>query len=226
MTILAFGCSVAHGAETVYPYTHEENIPFSYPGIVSQKLNVECENWAFCGNSNENIFHTALETIPKYEKITAVIIGWTSPVREVWKCEDRYWQFIPSWCYTNDDLLKPISFYKEPKINTPTTPRVCSDQEEYVSVLEKFYDMLMRYKFDRIEYTKKRNNYVLALRTYCKSNNIKLIETFWSNSAEDEDVEGVTVDLSEVGPWLDEGRHPTKEEHELIAKMIIGHYKL
>jgi hypothetical protein len=223
--ILAFGCSVAHGAETVYPYTHEENIPFSYPGLIAQKLNLECENWAFCGNSNENIFHAVLDTVPKYEKITAVIVGWTSDVREVWTCDGRYWQFIPSWCYTNDDLLKPVLFLKDPKKNTPDTPRVCSDKEELMPVLENVYDLLMRYKFDISEYAKKRNNYILALRTYCQSKNIKLIETCWATP-----LDGVDIDLSKLGSWIDSNnyptRHPNKQEHEIIANTIIDHYKL
>jgi hypothetical protein len=223
--ILAFGCSVAHGAELVYPYTHEENIPFSYPKLIAQKLNINCENWAFCGNSNENIFHTALDTIPRYEKITAVIIGWTSPLREVWKYNDRYWQFIPNWCSTTKDLLTPISFVKENKVTGSTCPMVCSDQEEYMPVLENIYDILMRYKFDFDEYSKKRNNYVLALRTYCKSNNINLIETCWCSP-----IDGVDIDLSKLGSWTDKNnnfiRHPNKEEHQQIANLIIEHYKL
>ena len=224
MTILAFGCSVAHGAETVSPYTDEQNIPFSYPGVIAQKLNVDCENWAFCGNSNENIFHAVLDTVSKHKKITAVIVGWTSPVREVWQCEGRYWQFIPSWCYTSNDLLKPILFLKDPKINSPTTPRLCSDKEEYMSVLENVYKLLMQYKFDIEEYIKKRNNYVLALRTYCNSSNIKLIETSWSDS-----IPGVEIDLSKIGSWVDNNyptRHPNKEEHRMIADRIIEYYKL
>jgi hypothetical protein len=225
MTILAFGCSVAHGAETAYSYTHEENIPFSYPGVIAQKLNINCENWAFCGNSNENIFHTALDVIPKYEKITAVIVGWTSTVRETWKCEDRYWQIIPNWCYTSSDLLNPILFLKDPKVNGPTDPRICSDREEYMPVLENLYNTLMRYKFDHNEYIKKRNNYILALRTYCKSNNINLIETYWSDP-----VDGVDIDLSKIGNWVDKNnhpiRHPDKEEHKMIANLIIDHHKL
>lgn len=225
MTILAFGCSITHGAELVEPYTYEGNIPFSYPGLIAQKLNLQCENWAFCGNSNENIFHNVLDTVLTYDKVTALIVGWTSPVREVWKCEDRYWQFIPSWCYTNDDLLKPISFLKDPKVNSPTTPRVCSDKEEFLPVLEELYDRLMRYKFDTDEYIKKRNNYVLALRTYCKSNNINLIETCWSDP-----IDEVDIDLSKIGNWVNKDnhpvRHPNKEEHEIIANMIMEQYKL
>jgi hypothetical protein len=223
--ILAFGCSVTHGAELVVAHTDERNIPFSYPGQIAQKLNLECENWAFCGNSNENIFHTALDTIPKHDNITAVIVGWTSAIREVWKCEGRYWQFIPSWCYTNGDIDKPVLFLKDPEVNSPESPRICSDKEEYIQVLEDVYNMLMRYKFDIEEYTKKRNNYILALRTYCKNSNINLIETSWSDP-----IDGIDIDLSKVGTWMDQNnhpiRHPNKEEHEMIANLIIDRYKL
>jgi hypothetical protein len=77
------------------------------------------------------------------------------------------------------------------------------------------------YKFDIKEYLKKRQFYIAAIRSYCELNQIKLIETCW-----DSDVEGVTINLGLISPWVKEGRHPNKEEHDMIAKIIIGHYKL
>ena len=76
MTLLAFGCSVAHGTEIVAPGNSKLNIPYSYPALVAKHLGVDCVNHAFCGNSNENIFHEALDTIPQHETVTAVVIGW------------------------------------------------------------------------------------------------------------------------------------------------------
>ena len=223
MTILAFGCSVAHGIDIITTGNSEKNLEYSYPNLIAKHLKVNCESWAFAGNSNENMFYQFMENVSKFnkEEITAVVVGWTSPVREVWKCEGRYWQFIPNWCYTNNDLLKPILFLKDPEVNTPTAPRVCSDREEYMAVLENFYDNLMRYKFDIKEYSKKRQCYITAIRNYCQLHKIKLIETCW-----DGEIEGVDINIGLISPWASECRHPTKEEHALVAKQIIDHYKL
>ena len=59
--ILAFGCSVTHGAELVYDYQSDENIRYSYPNIVAHTLGVECKNYAVCGISNEGIFHKIID---------------------------------------------------------------------------------------------------------------------------------------------------------------------
>ena len=219
--ILAFGCSVTHGIDVVHPYVSEENIALSYPGLISKYLKVECSSWAFPGNSNENIFHEAVENIPNSPHITAVIIGWTSPVREVWKCDDRLWQFIPSWCATMKDVTAPMTHFFNPPVNSERDPRLCSDEQEYLTIMPNIYELLMKYKFDQKEYIKKRSNYISVIRNYCKSQNIKLIETCWSD-----DVEGVNINMSNFGPWLSELRHPNKLEHELIAQDVIKQYKL
>jgi len=98
MTIYAFGCSVTHGTDLATVNASDENVALSYPSKVAQYLKVECENWAFQGNSNENIFHNFMDIMSQRDNVTAVIVGWTSPMREVWKCDGRYWQFIPAWC--------------------------------------------------------------------------------------------------------------------------------
>lgn len=219
--ILAFGCSVAHGAETVTTGNSEENISYSYPALVAKYLNIECSNWAFCGNSNENIFHQAVENIPQYNNITAVIIGWTSPVREIWHADNRLWQFIPSWCSTSKDILTPITHIKDPRQWSDETPRMCCDKQEYLTALEETYRVLIKYKFDISEYRKKRQHYIVSLRSFCKGNNIKLIETTWNES-----IDGIGVNIGMISDWVNECRHPTKQEHQLIAKQIIDYYKL
>lgn len=219
--ILAFGCSVAHGAETVTMGNSEDNIQFSYPALIAKSLGVECINWAFCGNSNENIFHDAIENIPQHNNITAVVVGWTSAVREVWQANDRIWQFIPSWCQTNHNLLTPVQYIKDPPAWSDATPRMCSDKQEYLETLEKIYNILIRYKFDPTEYKKKRKHYILALRIFCKAKNIKLIETCWSDP-----IDGVPLHIGKISNWVSECRHPSKAEHKLIADLIMEQYKL
>jgi len=220
MTILAFGCSVAHGTEIAALGNSQKNIPFSYPALVAKYLGVECVNLSFCGNSNENIFHTALETIPNYhDRITAVMVGWTSVEREVWQSSGRTWQFIPSWSATTTNIWKT---FRQHTPRTDSTPQLCADLAEYMPVLDSIYKMLIKYKFDTEIYTKKRNNYISALRSYCVTNNIKLIETCWSDK-----ITGVDVNLGLIGDWYPAMlRHPNADEQKLFAEQIIKHYKL
>ena len=217
MTILAFGCSVTHGTEIAADGNSKENIPFSYPALIADHLGVDCVNRAFCGNSNENIFHEAITTIPTCD-ITAVVIGWTSIEREVWTCDGRTWQFIPSWCGTSANVWKPFRVFKP---GNDLIPQRCADVTEHVPALESMYDMLIKYKFDITVYSKKLMNYMSTLRAYCQVNNIKLLETCWANN-----IDGA-VNIGKIGNWYPAmQRHPNAEEQNLFAKQIIKHYGL
>jgi hypothetical protein len=219
MTLLAFGCSVTHGTEIAALGNSKDNLSFSYPALVAKHLGVDCVNHAFCGNSNENIFHEALEHIPKCNNITAVIVGWAADVREVWKCDGRTWQFNPGWGGTSLDLFKPYRFIQE---TLDPTLRCCASTESYIPIVENLHEILTRYKFDPIEYAKKTNNYINSLKAYCSVNNIKLIETCWERP-----IKGA-INIGKIGTWFPsaDNRHPTKDEHRLMAEEIIRHYEL
>jgi hypothetical protein len=218
MTILAFGCSVTHATEIAAPGNSESNIPFSYPKLIADYLGVDCKNFAFCGNSNENIFHQALTTIPTVNNITAVIVGWTSTEREVWQADGRIWQFIPSWCGTSIDIWQPYQSFSTQQGNNPTR---CADSGEYLDILGKIYDVLIKYRFDSAVYAEKTNNYILALRSYCENNNIRLLETSWADNIDN------TVNIGSIGDWYPEmKRHPNAEEHKKFARQIVNYYKL
>jgi hypothetical protein len=219
MTLLAFGCSVTHGAEIAALGNSKENIPYSYPSLVAKHLGVDCVNQAFCGNSNENIFHEALDTIPQYKDITMVVVGWTSIEREVWHCDNRIWQFIPRWCATSTGVWDPY-IYIVPA--SGKIPKKCADKEEYLPALDDIYKLLVEYKFDYDVYCKKRDNYVRALRSYCKLKNITLLETCWADN-----LDGHAVNIGSIGDWFPAmQRHPTAEEHQLFAAKIINYYEL
>jgi hypothetical protein len=219
MTLLAFGCSVTHGDELAGSGNNPLNIPFSYPGLIAQHMGVECINRAFCGNSNENIFHDAMSTIPTV-KASAVIVGWTSMQRETWHCEGRTWQFIPSWAGTFKNVWKPFNFYN-PGSRSPTDPQRCTDVERYMPILDQIYDILLRYKFDQTEYAKKQRHYRTALQLYCREKNVRLIETCWADSMPD------AVDFGKIGDWFpDMKRHPNQQEHKEMARQIIEQYQL
>lgn len=222
--ILAFGCSVTHGAELEYPNQHDDNILNSYPQLVANYLDVSCVNHAICGISNEGIFHKLLDTVANYQtgQISAVIVGWTSNFREYWQCDDRSWFIIPSWCATSKDIKQPYKFftdYTDKDINQ--YPRVCSDDLEYMDQLGQLYELITKYKFDAKEYIRKKQHYIDMTRLYCQSRDIKLIETSCMYSVDD-----ISIHIDNIGNWRSTLGHPTKDDHQEIAKNIIKAYKL
>ena len=224
MTILAFGCSIMHGAETVTGHQNIENTKYSYSQLIADHMGVDCINHAVCGMSNEGIFHNFFDTIEKHTDISMVLIGWTSHVREYWRCEGRDWFVIPSWCATTTDVNTPHEFFTDYiDDNIDQHPRICSDNLDYMPPLGQLYELLLRYKFDPIEYAKKTKTYTKAVKEYCKSKNIRLIET----SAMMEPPADISmVNLNYVGNWRKTLGHPTREEHQEIAKQLIEIYKL
>lgn len=222
MTILAFGCSVTHGVDTATAQASEENIFYSYPARIALKLGKECENHAIPGNSNEYIFHNFMEIVPNTTDIDFVIVGWTSPIREVWFAYGRYWQMLPCWCATTEDITKPYGCIKNPFPSfSEADPQAVCDKKEYIKDLDQFYKLLIKHKWDENEYRKNRQHYISAVRAYCQNNNIKLIETTWYD-----DITGIDINMTSVSPWFTERRHPNKEEHIAIAELIMKHYNL
>ena len=220
MTILAFGCSVTHGAELAYPYQHDDNTIGSYPQLVANYLAVDCANYSVCGISNEGIFHKVLDTIPKYSNITTVIVGWTSNLREYWKCDGRDWFIIPSWCATTRDGTLPyVKDYSDSNINLH--PRVCVDDIIYTQPLSDLYELTVKYKFDAVEYDQKKQHYVGMVRLHCKNHNIKLIETTSMTPFDD-----ISIHIDNIGTWRKTLGHPTANDHQLIAEQIIEQYNL
>ena len=216
--ILAFGCSITHGAELVYPDQHEENIQYSYPNIVAQGLDIECKNYAVCGISNEGIFHKIINTLARYKsgEITAVIVGWTSTMREYWCTDSREWFIIPSWCATTEqnNKFEYIKDYTNKDINL--YPRICSDREEYLEPLTKVYDVITRYKFDIEGYESKKSNYIDIIRLLCKEKDVRLIETCCLGA-----VGSININIDNFGTWRQSLGHPTREDHRQIAQHIL-----
>ena len=216
--ILAFGCSVTHGAELVYDYQCDENSRYSYPNLIAQALGVECKNYAVCGISNEGIFHKVIDTLLRYQSkdITAIIVGWTSTVREYWCTDSREWFIIPSWCATAKQG-QHLTHFKEYTIDDINLqPRICSDQEEYLEPLANIYDIITRYKFDINEYENKKNNYIDMIRLLCQDKGVRLIETCCLGS-----VGSININLDNFGSWRQGRGHPTREDHEQIAQHIL-----
>ena len=75
MTILAFGCSIMHGAETVTGHQNIENTKYSYSQLIADHMGVDCINYAVCGMSNEGIFHSFLDNVEKHNDIMVLTTG-------------------------------------------------------------------------------------------------------------------------------------------------------
>ena len=216
--ILAFGCSVTHGADIVSPHQDEANVEFSYPNLIAQALGVECKNYSLCGISNEGIFHQVIDTLVRYKRqdITAIIVGWTSTVREYWCADNREWFIIPSWCASAEQGQSVNHFkdYTDADINLH--PRICSDKKEYLEPLAQVYDVITRYKFDVEQYEHKKSNYIDMIRLLCQNKGVRLIETCCLGS-----VGSININLDNFGTWRQGLSHPTKEDHEQIAQHVL-----
>ena len=222
MTILAFGCSITHGAELVHPYQSVENVEFSYPKLIANHLGVDCINYAISGISNEGIFHSILDHTQSQSDITAIIVGWTSSMRDYWRCDGRSWFIIPSWTASMTDIYKPIAYIKDyTTSDINTNPRVCSDDVGQLDILQDIYQFTMKYKFDQNEYAKKKQHYIHSIRNYCCTNNIKLIEITCMESVTD-----IPLYFDNVGKWRNTLSHPNKQEHVQFSEQIIKQYNL
>ena len=227
--ILAFGCSITHGCELVHSYQHADNTVGSYPQLVADHVGTSCINYSLCGISNEGIFHMIMDKVPQYNDVDTVIVGWTSSMREYWRANGRHWFVIPSWCATMEDVeTKPthIKDYNDGDIlgdqliDFSQTPRVVSDEEQYLKELEQGYTFITKNKFDEHEYKLKKQHYIESIRQYCQIRHIKLIET-----ANLEAVDGINIFTDDIGKWRNYRiDHPNKLEHEIIAKQIIEQY--
>ena len=219
MSLLAFGCSVTHGADLASPYESDKNVELSYPNLVAKQLGIDCNNYAVNAISNEGIFHKILELTPQHNDITAMIVGWTADVREHWHCEGRDWFIIPNYagCMMRTTApAKKVAWKKSWQI-TDISVQAISDDRDYLDPLVKHYEFLVKYKFNFDEYKKKRQHYVETIRLYCQSKGITLIETYWAGNSD-----GNGMILS----WPDLNRHPNIDEHERFASQIINKYTL
>jgi|LakMenEpi03Aug12_release.lakeMendotaPanAssembly.Ray.scaffolds.fasta_scaffold332031_2 hypothetical protein len=216
--ILAFGCSVTHGAELVHANQHEDNVKYSYPNLVANTLGVECKNYSVCGISNEGIFHNVVNTLVRYksQEITLVIVGWTSTMREYWRTDNREWFIIPSWCATAEKGQPFTQFKDYTDSNINLHPRICSDRAEYLDPLATIYDTVTRYKFDSEEYETKKSNYVDMTRILCQQRGVRLIETCCMGS-----IGSININVDNFGTWRQGLGHPTKKDHEQVAQQVL-----
>ena len=121
MKSLIVGCSSTHGSETVSPVYNLDNTKHSWANVLSKKLGYEPDNQAIPGNSNQAIFHTAVEKLENYDLL---IVGWSGLFRESWKYDNKNYFFNPQWACCVDDISMQDVYVKESVDAT-----IVSDQE-------------------------------------------------------------------------------------------------
>lgn len=196
---------MTHASETVSPVYNIDNVEHSWANVLSEQLGYDPDNQAIPGNSNQAIFHSAMEKLQNYNLL---IVGWTSPTRESWKYRNKHYFFNPSWaCCVEDISLKDI-YVKESSDAT-----IVSDQESMLEILDAQRRFLIDHKFNLVEQVKQVNHYRICLQTMCKANGIRYIDA------------NVIGNLFPDAPSLKILRHPTIDEHRKFAEQVLATLK-
>jgi len=167
--LVADGCSWTAGdmvdpvlfPDEPWHVNHPLNAPYRFPKVWPHKLgkllNVETENIASSGSSNDGIVRRILHKIPillkkyKAEEI-CVVIGWTSPERKDF-------------------------FFKEPEQDRSTWDTFYPAELDNHSVEHKekikFYNIYGRYYWNKEEYVSRYMISLITIHNYLKVNNIK-----------------------------------------------------
>jgi hypothetical protein len=201
MKSLIVGCSSTHGSETVSPVYNIDNTKYSWANVLSEKLGYEPDNQAIPGNSNQAIFHCAVEKLKNYDLL---IVGWTSLARESWTYDNKHYFFNAKWACCVEDISMKDIYVKESLDAT-----VVSNQESLLETLNAQRRFLIEHKFDLVQQAKKVHHYRTCLRVMCQMHGIRYIDA------------NILGTLFKDAPSLKIMRHPTRDEHCEFAEQIL-----
>ena len=208
-TLFAHGCSYTHGSELVTNGQDPANTKFAFPNIVANRLNVDHKNLALPGASNEYIFHTALDTVYSNNN-PIVLVCWSNTVRETWSQYDSTFTFNINYGAENLPYEKRVKY----RFHYDEETNVGSYKKENIKDLNRYLEFFKKYKSDTGYYDKKLKNYSNVLNDLCTAKNIKFLELQFGSLLE-------CFDISLLGTWYPEVRHPNLEEHRQIAENIL-----
>lgn len=204
MKSLIVGCSITHGSELTADTYHPENVTNTYANLLSAELGYIPNNIAIPGNSNERIFHDAVENLSGHDLL---MVGWTSLVRESWHNFDLDYFFNPYWaCATNDLTMSSVW------VNSTAVKIVTSDKCLFKD-LKDYHKFLVNHKSDRSELSKKINHYRLTLRNLCQNLGVRYIDTCFLDPLFDDCYFHDTNAICH-------GKHPNREQHVFIKDQI------
>ena len=201
MKSLILGCSSTHGSDTVSPVYNTKNTKHSWANVLSEKLGYVPDNQAIPGNSNQAIFHSAIEKLENYDLL---IIGWTTLARESWKSDNKNYFFNANWACCVEDISMKDIYVKELSDAT-----IVSDEEFMLEILDSHRRFLITHKFDLNEQMKKVNHYRTCLQMMCKIHGVRYI---------DANIHGI---LFKDAPSLRTIGHPTIDEHRKFAEQML-----
>lgn len=201
MKSLILGCSSTHGSDTVSPVYNLDNTKHSWANVLSEKLGYVPDNQAIPGNSNQAIFHTAIEKLEKYDLL---IVGWTSLARESWRYGNKNYFFNPRWACCVEDISMKDVYVKELSDTT-----IVSDQEAMLEILLDQHRFLITHKFDLDQQLKKVRHYRTCLQMMCKTNGVRYIDA------------NIIDPIFSDAPRLKTQGHPTINEHYKFAEQLL-----
>jgi hypothetical protein len=197
---------MTHGAELYNNFMHPENVKLSYSQHLATQLNVDLLNVAMSASSNEYIFHSIMEELEKHNNIHSVIVMWTSTGRLYWKNKNRHYFFLGSYAGSMIDLNN----FEMHDLRIGDLWFV-GDNDQIVTKISEIHKFIVTDYFDNREETKKLKHYQKALQSICSCQNIKLIQLDW-------------LFLVNILGNVIFKRHPTADEHKIIADNIYRKY--
>jgi hypothetical protein len=210
--LLAVGCSITHGSDTVLDRYDPANVEFSYAKHLADHYQAAYCNRAYPGASNELIFHRAVEELTT-GNYTHCVVGWTSLHREAWEKDNMIWAFNHNYGQCTDNSIAELPFVKRHRL-----AHISSNRRELVSEVLRYWESLKIKLFnDCVE--QKLTHYRTLLKLLCDQQKVKLIDI--SVLPNDQ----LNFGVYDVGIWLEQSRHPTVEEHELIFQHILNNYE-
>jgi hypothetical protein len=207
--LLATGCSITHGLETVVNNYDLANIEFSYAKYLADHYQAEYCNVAYPGASNEMIFHRTVEHLTT-QHYTHCVVGWTSLHREAWEKDNVVWTFNVNYGQCNDNNIVEQPFVKRHPI-----AKLLANRTELVKQVQQFWEVInIKLLNDFPE--QKLNHYRSLVQLLCQTKNIKLIELSVLLNGQ--------VNLFNLN-YNGRGHHPNCEEHKKIYQDIINYYE-
>jgi hypothetical protein len=201
MKSLILGCSSTHGSDTVSPVYNLDNTKHSWANVLRGKLGYVPDNQAIPGNSNQAIFHTAMEKLEEYDLL---IVGWTSLARESWSYGNKNYFFNPRWACCVEDISMKDVYVKE-----LSDTIIVSDQEAMLEILLDQHRFLITHKFDLDQQLKKVRHYRTCLQMMCKTNKVRYIDA------------NLIDPIFSDAPRLKTQGHPTINEHYKFAEQLL-----
>jgi hypothetical protein len=90
--------------------TYDTNNPLTATEILAKKYNLDYENQALGGGSNQRIIRTTIEQLPQLDpKKTIIVIGWSSFERTEWFYKNKWHQICGDNNYLVDQEIKELS---------------------------------------------------------------------------------------------------------------------